>query len=203
MIGQGIQEKTGTPARCAHRRGKTQAVTAKCSHTPAHFTTKKGSVFPFRRELFTFSTGFSTVFVKKKGSFPCGFPLFPPGFPQCKCSRCIHGVILRQGVWDVLGEKEGVSPFIKKKVEAFSFHFTVRCGVPVFGSPIWNERGQSFQHRGGCKPRLWKMRGKAQFSTPPFPGAEKAEILPFSVRCARIRTAEIGRFTRRMGDFAA
>ena len=131
------------------------------------------------------------------------FSLFPPGFPQCKCSRCIHGVILRQGAWDVLGEKEGVSPFIKKKVEAFSFHFTVRCGVPVFGSPIWNERGQSFQHRGGCKPRLWKMRGKAQFSTPPFPGAEKAEILPFSVRCARIRTAEIGRFTRRMGDFAA
>lgn len=203
MIGQGIQEKTGTPARCAHRRGKNQAVTAKCSHTPAHFTTKKGGIFPFRRELFTFSTGFSTDFVKKRPSFPRGFPLFPPGFPQCKCSRCIHGVILRQGAWDVLGEKEGVSPFIKKKVEAFSFHFTVRCGVPVFGSPIWNERGQSFQHRGGCKPRLWKMRGKAQFSTPPFPGAEKAEILPFSVRCARIRTAEIGRFTRRMGDFAA
>ena len=60
MIGQGIQEKTGTPARCAHRRGKTQAVTAKCSRTPAHFTTKKGDVFPFRRELFSFSTGFST-----------------------------------------------------------------------------------------------------------------------------------------------
>ena len=155
-------------------------------------TTGNCMEFPFGNELFTFSTGFSTVFVKKKGSFPCGFPLFPPGFPQCKCSRCIHGVILRQGVWDVLGEKEGVSPFIKKKVEAFSFHFTVRCGVPVFGSPIWNERGQSFQHRGGCKPRLWKMRGKAQFSTPPFPGAEKAEILPFSVRCARIRTAERG-----------
>ena len=65
MIGQGIQEKTGTPARCAHRRGKTQAVTAKCSRTPAHFTTKKGGIFPFRRELFTFSTGFSTDFVKK------------------------------------------------------------------------------------------------------------------------------------------
>ena len=131
--------------------------------------------FPFGNELFTFSTGFSTVFVKKKGSFPCGFPLFPPGFPQCKCSRCIHGVILRQGAWDVLGEKEGVSPFIKKKVEAFSFHFTVRCGVPVFGSPIWNERGQSFQHRGGCKPRLWKMWGKAQFSTRFSPPAEPSQ----------------------------
>ena len=138
-------------------------------------TTENCMEFPFGNELFTFSTGFSTVFVKKKGSFPCGFPLFPPGFPQCKCSRCIHGVILRQGAWDVLGEKEGVSPFIKKKVEAFSFHFTVRCGVPVFGSPIWNERGQSFQHRGGCKPRLWKMRGKAQFSTRFSPPAEPSQ----------------------------
>ena len=92
MIGQGIQEKTGTPARCAHRRGKTQAVTAKCSRTPAHFTTKKGGIFPFRRELFTFSTGFSTDFVKKKPVFPRRFPLFPLSFPQKIEHRVIHDV---------------------------------------------------------------------------------------------------------------
>jgi len=55
--------------------------------------------FPFRNELFTFSTGFSTVFVKKKGSFPSGFPLFPPGFPQLKLLCRILGVMEQLFLW--------------------------------------------------------------------------------------------------------
>ena len=112
MIGQGIQEKTGTPARCARRRGKTQAVTAKCSRTPAHFTTKKGGVFPFRGELFTFSTGFSTDFVKKRPSFPRGFPLFPPGFPHGNLVLLIQAVMQPGDLCQFLGRKVGTLPFI-------------------------------------------------------------------------------------------
>ena len=118
MIGQGIQEKTGTPARCAHRRGKTQAVTAKCSRTPAHFTTKKGGVFPFRRELFTFSTGFSTDFVKKRPSFPRGFPLFPPGFPHGNLVLLIQAVMSPGDSCQFLG-RFGPSPDWKKEVLSF------------------------------------------------------------------------------------
>ena len=136
MIGQGIQEKTGTPARCARRRGKTQAVTAKCSRTPAHFTTKKGGVFPFRGELFTFSTGFSTDFVKKRPSFPRGFPLFPPSFQLLHRLVFIREVfpgIFHGGFW---GEMWELFLFSKRKSSRFLFFFhrlfpAVKCFLPA------------------------------------------------------------------------
>lgn len=150
MIGQGIQEKTGTPARCAHRRGKTQAVTAKCSHTPAHFTTKKGGVFPFRRELFTFSTGFSTVFVKKKRSFQRCFPPFPHSFPHPVEESPIQAVMDAAAFWKFVGKNVGILPFIKKKVEGFSLHSTNRSRAAIYFSPIWNGMIPSFQHRAAA-----------------------------------------------------
>lgn len=156
MIGQGIQEKTGTPARCAHRRGKTQAVTAKCSRTPAHFTTKKGGVFPFRRELFTFSTGFSTVFVKKKRSFQRCFPPFPHSFPHPVEESPIQAVMDAAAFWKFVGKNVGNLPFIKKKVEGFSFVFTVYSGLRVCFSPIWNFATGSFPQTAEEKNPVWK-----------------------------------------------
>ena len=146
MIVQGIQEKTGTPARCVYGRGKLWPGTAKCSRSGTCSTTKKSGCFPFRRELFTFSTGFSTVFVKKKPSFPRGFPLFPPGFPQENCALPIQ-VVMQPGVsCQFLGRKAGTLPFIKKKVEGFSSLFTVHSGLHLCSSPIWKKRASSFPH---------------------------------------------------------
>lgn len=170
MIGQGIQEKTGTPARCAHRRGKTQAVTAKCSHTPAHFTTKKGGVFPFRRELFTFSTGFSTVFVKKKRSFQRCFPPFPHSFPHLTKESPIQAVMDAAAFWKFVGKNVGNLPFIKKKVEGFSFVFTVYSGLRVCFSPIWNFAPGSFPQTAGEKSPVWKTDTNGDFPHCFYPG---------------------------------
>ena len=170
MIGQGIQEKTGTPARCAHRRGKTQAVTAKCSHTPAHFTTKKGGVFPFRRELFTFSTGFSTVFVKKKRSFQRCFPPFPHSFPHPVEESPIQAVMDAAAFWKFVGKNVGILPFIKKKVEGFSFVFTVYSGLRVCFSPIWNLTPGSFPQTAGEKSPVWKTDTNGDFPHCFYPG---------------------------------
>ena len=146
MIARAIQEKTGTPARDAPLRGKQPAVTAKCSRAAACFTTKKSIKIPFRRELFTFSTGFSTVFVKKKPSFPRGFPLFPPGFPQENRDPLIHAVMQRGGSCQFLGRKVGTLPFIKKKVEVFSSLFTVHTRSLFSFSPDWKKAVRSFPH---------------------------------------------------------
>ena len=152
MIGQGIQEKTGTPARCAHRWGKTQAVTAKCSRTPVYFTTKKGGVFPFRRELFTFSTGFSTPFVKKRGGFPQGFPLFPPSFPPKAAANFIRSVAVPAHRGNFWGERRAFFLFSKRKSRAKIYfsrllappHFVLsilECGKRKFSTPETAEKG--------------------------------------------------------------
>jgi hypothetical protein len=66
MIAQGIQEQP--------RGGKVPARIPENTTAKRFFRRKSTSAecmyFPFRNELFTFSTGFSTVFVKKTGSFP-------------------------------------------------------------------------------------------------------------------------------------
>ena len=88
--------------------------------------------FPLRHELFTFSTGFSTVFVKKTRSFPWGFPLFPPCFQQQKRIDPIHAVIRAASFWKVLDKNAGILPFIKKKVEVFSLHSTNRFRAAIY-----------------------------------------------------------------------
>ena len=151
MIGQGIQEKTGTPARCARRRGKTQAVTAKCSRTPAHFTTKKGDVFPFRRELFTFSTGFSTDFVKKRPSFPRGFAY---------TSRNVARRFM-----PVSGKKSGHFAFYIKESRRIFFSFYSSFRLTIRSLSRLEKRSPEFSTERERRFFVWKKRGKLRFST--------------------------------------
>ena len=134
------------------------------AYTP-EITTKKSRCFPLRRELFTFSTGFSTVFVKKRCSFPRGFPLFPPCFPHQKEQLPIPAVISSCIYWKVMGEKAVILPFIKKKVEAFSLLFTVSIGLRFVFSPDRNVQSLSFPQNKKFIFPVWKSRGKPQFST--------------------------------------
>ena len=69
---------------------------------PAHSRKSVGSAglhfgalseeYPVWNDFLTFSTGFSTDFVKKKRGFPQCFPLFPPSFPQKIELWVIHDV---------------------------------------------------------------------------------------------------------------
>ena len=112
--------------------------------------------YPFWNELFTFSTGFSTVFVKKKRSFQRCFPLFPHSFPHLTKGSPIQAVMDAAAFWKFVGKNVGNLPFIKKKVEGFSFVFTVYSGLRVCFSPIWNFAPGSFPQTAGEKNPVWK-----------------------------------------------
>ena len=99
-------------------------------------TTENCMDYPFWNELFTFSTGFSTVFVKKKHSFQRCFPPFPHSFPHLTKESPIQAVMDAAAFWKFVGKNVGNLPFIKKKVEGFSFVFTVYSGLRVCFSPI-------------------------------------------------------------------
>ena len=135
-----------------------------CAYTP-EITTKKSDSLPPRIKLFTFSTGFSTVFVKKKSSFPRCFPLFPPGFPQQKGAFPIHTVMQHAFCWKIMEQNISILPFIKKKVEGFSLLFTVSTGLQSYLFPHWNFGVPSFPHPAVPFVFLWKKRRKVQFST--------------------------------------
>jgi len=59
--------------------------------------------YPVWNELFTFSTGFSTVFVKKKRSFQRCFPPFPHSFPHPVEESPIQAVMDAAVFWKFLG----------------------------------------------------------------------------------------------------
>ena len=166
MIGQGIQEKTGTPARCAHRRGKTQAVTAKCSHTPAHFTTKKGGVFPFRRELFTFSTGFST---------------WKSGFAYTSRNAA-------RRFMPVSGKKSGHFAFYIKESRRIFFSFYSSFRLTIRSLSRLEKRSPEFSTERERRFFVWKKRGKLRFSTVCRRSpAESAPHAVFAPECVRNR----------------
>lgn len=112
--------------------------------------------YPFWNELFTFSTGFSTVFVKKKRSFQRCFPPFPHSFPHPMEKSPIQAVMDAAVFWKFVGKNVGNLPFIKKKVEGFSFVFTVYSDLRVCFSPIWNLAPGSFPQTAGEKNPVWK-----------------------------------------------
>ena len=112
--------------------------------------------YPFWNELFTFSTGFSTVFVKKKRSFQRCFPPFPHSFPHPVGESPIQAVMDAAAFWKFVGKNVGNLPFIKKKVEGFSFVFTVYSGLRVCFSPNWNFAPGSFPQTAGEKNPVWK-----------------------------------------------
>ena len=66
-------------------------------------TTENCMDYPFWNELFTFSTGFSTVFVKKKRSFQRCFPPFPHIFPQPVEESPIQAVMDAAAFWKFVG----------------------------------------------------------------------------------------------------
>ena len=119
-------------------------------------TTENCMDYPFWNELFTFSTGFSTVFVKKKRSFQRCFPPFPHSFPHPVEESPIQAVMDAAAFWKFVGKNVGNLPFIKKKVEGFSFLFTVYSGLRVCFSPIWNLPRGSFPQTAGEKNPVWK-----------------------------------------------
>ena len=119
--------------------------------------------YPFWNELFTFSTGFSTVFVKKKRSFQRCFPPFPHSFPHPVGESPIQAVMDAAAFWKFLGKNVGILPFIKKKVEGFSFVFTVYSGLRVCFSPIWNLAPGSFPQTAGEKNPVWKTDTNSGF----------------------------------------
>ena len=119
--------------------------------------------YPVWNELFTFSTGFSTVFVKKKRSFQRCFPHFPHSFPHPMEESPIQAVMDAAAFWKFVGKNVGNLPFIKKKVEGFSFVFTVYSGLRVCFSPIWNLAPGSFPQTAGEKNPVWKTNTNCGF----------------------------------------
>lgn len=144
-------------------------------------TTENCMDYPFRNELFTFSTGFSTVFVKKKRSFQRCFPPFPHSFPHPVEETPIQDVMEAAAFWKFLGKNVGILPFIKKKVEAFSFVFTVYSGLRVCFFPIWNLAPGSFPQTAGARKPVWKTDTNCG-----FPHRKSAGLLHTAL-CAAFR----------------
>ena len=71
--------------------------------------------YPIWNDFLTFSTGFSTDFVKKKWGFPQCFPLFPPSFPQKIEFWVIHDVFQNGKRGKIWREKGSKSLFLKRK----------------------------------------------------------------------------------------
>ena len=86
-------------------------------------TTENCMDYPFWNELFTFSTGFSTVFVKKKRSFQRCFPPFPHSFPHPVEESPIQAVMDAAAFWKFVGKNVGNLPFYKKESRRFFFCF--------------------------------------------------------------------------------
>ena len=140
-------------------------------------TTENCMDYPVWNELFTFSTGFSTVFVKKKRSFQRCFPPFPHSFPHPVEESPIQAVMDAAAFWKFVGKNVGNLPVIKKKVEGFSFLFTVYSGLRVCFSPIWNFAPGSFPQTAGEKNPVWKTDTNCGFPHCFYP-ADAAEEFP-------------------------
>ena len=197
MIAQGIQENPGAAGPCAKLlRGR--VFHSRTAWEKAGFTTKKSTVFPSRTEHSTFSTGFSTAFVKKNPVFPRCFPLFPPGFPQQNHVRGIQDVKIPVPFWKFAGDFVGILPFIKKEVEAFSLFFTGCSQTAVDFFPIWNAPGPSFPQLLPAAVFLWKTNRNRQFSTTGRLSRTDGAVLVFR---KRLCYTENRRINKKRGDF--
>ena len=141
-------------------------------------TTENCMDYPVWNELFTFSTGFSTVFVKKRRSFQRCFPPFPHSFPHPVEESPIQAVMDAAAFWKFVGKNVGNLPFIKKKVEGFSFLFTVYSGLRVCFSPIWNLPRGSFPQTAGEKNPVWKTDTNGGFPHCFYPAGAAGKASP-------------------------
>ena len=124
---------------------------------PAHSRKSVGSAglhfgalseeYPIWNDFLTFSTGFSTDFVKKKWGFPQCFPLFPPSFPQKIELWVIHDVFQNGKRGKIWGEKRSQSLFLKRKSRPkiyFLRRFALGAKAPlpsgIFGAGVFHKR---------------------------------------------------------------
>ena len=142
---------------------------------PAHSRKSVGSAglhfgalseeYPIWNDFLTFSTGFSTDFVKKKRGFPQCFPLFPPSFPQKIELWVIHDVFQNGKRGKIWREKGSKSLFLKRKSRPkiyFLRRFALGAKAPL---PLWNFWRRSFPQTLPGKNHVWKTVGKPGFST--------------------------------------
>ena len=129
-------------------------------------TTENCMDYPFWNELFTFSTGFSTVFVKKKRSFQRCFPPFPHSFPHPVEESPIQAVMDAAAFWKFVGKNVGILPFIKKESRRFFFCFysLLRLTGLLF-SNLESYPGQFSTNRRGEKARCGKRTQTVIFHT--------------------------------------
>ena len=99
--------------------------------------------YPIWNDFLTFSTGFSTDFVKKKR----GFPLFPPSFPQKIELWVIHDVFQNGKRGKIWGEKGPKSLFLKRKSRPkiyFLRRFALGAKAPlpsgIFDTRVFHKR---------------------------------------------------------------
>ena len=124
---------------------------------PAHSRKSVGSAglhfcalseeYPIWNDFLTFSTGFSTDFVKKKWGFPQCFPLFPPSFPQKIELWVIHDVFQNGKRGKIWREKGSKSLFLKRKSRPkiyFLRRFALGAKAPlpsgIFGAGVFHKR---------------------------------------------------------------
>jgi len=133
--------------------------------------------YPVWNDFLTFSTGFSTEFVKKKRGFPHSFPLFPPSFPQKIEHRVIHDVFSNGKRGKIWGEKASKHLFSKRKSRPkiyFLWHFAPRGKPPlptgIFGGGVFHK------HCPGKLPcgKPWENSGFPQFSRPAWKSKKKS-----------------------------
>ena len=77
----------------------------------------------------------------------------------------------------------GILPFIKKKVEGFSFVFTVYSGLRVCFSPNWNLAPGSFPQTAREKKPVWKTDTKGGFPHGFYPRRRGGGITPSVIAC--------------------
>ena len=161
--------------------GKSGKSTAFMRVSSPKTTTENCMDYPFWNELFTFSTGFSTVFVKKKRSFQRCFPPFPHSFPHPVEESPIQAVMDAAAFWKFVDKNVGNLPFIKKKVEGFSFYSLLRLTGLLF-SNLESPPGQFSTNRRGEKPGV-ENGHKRWFSTLLLPRRRGGEFAPSVIAC--------------------
>ena len=127
-------------------------------------TTENCMDYPVWNELFTFSTGFSTVFVKKRRSFQRCFPHFPHSFPHPVEESPIQVVMDAAAFWKFVGKNVGNLPFIKRKSKVFLLFLQF---TPAYGFAFLNLEfppGQFSKNLRGENP-VWKTDKTVVFHT--------------------------------------
>lgn len=154
---------------------------------PAHSRKSVGSAglhfgalseeYPIWNDFLTFSTGFSTDFVKKKRVFPQCFPLFPLSFPQKIEFWVIHDVFQNGKRGKIWREKGSKSLFLKRKSRPkiyFLRRFALGAKAPlpsgIFDTRVFHKRCPAkpcVENRG--KTRVFHKLCREKRKAPPGP----------------------------------